>query len=82
MPLYVYSPNKHLNVNLDKIGEILGKDYEIKVLGKLGITLLDRNLKIKVSILKSGNLIISGLTKKEIIEKIANDLMQLLNSMK
>lgn len=75
---YVYSPNKSLKLNLIKIEKDLEKKYKIITKGKMSITFLDSRNDIKISILSSGNVILSGSKEKEIIETIIEKLKKIL----
>ncbi len=61
---FVVTPRKNLELNMEELHEALKRKFNIKVKANLGIT-FNRNQKTTATILKSGIMIVEGVSDKE-----------------
>ena len=71
---FIITPRKNLELNMKELHETLKRRFNIKVKANLGIT-FNRNQKTTATILKSGIMIIEGISDKEKALKFYNKII-------
>lgn len=76
---FMASPRDPLTLNLAEVADILKKRFEIKLYSNFGISFEHSN-GVTISLMKTGNALIKGVSFKEDAIKIYNELMNLLKN--
>jgi adenylyltransferase/sulfurtransferase len=75
---FMASPGRPLALNLDEVATILGKQYSIKLHSNFGIAFENAD-SVTISLMKTGNALIKGVSEKEDAINIYNRLLNTLN---